>query len=121
MILFLADVGVKENRRTLLCKRSGGERGRRRTEIRCGRGARATDQRKKDLTQRSRRRRGHGGRKTPVSFDCAQDKFRPATTGRGRRGRRGRRCCRPFWGGGRRVWGGWRQGRERGAGRWVCR
>jgi hypothetical protein len=25
MMLFLADVGVKENRKTLLCKRSGGD------------------------------------------------------------------------------------------------
>jgi hypothetical protein len=49
MMLFFADVGVKVNRRTLLCKRSGGERARGRTEVRSASGTRARDPRKKIL------------------------------------------------------------------------
>ncbi len=63
MIVFLADVRVKVNRRTLLCKTIGRDGRRRRTEVRSGRGARATNRRKKDLTQRSQRHGGHEGRK----------------------------------------------------------
>jgi hypothetical protein len=73
MILFLADVGVKVNRKILLCKRSGGERGGGRAEVLSGRGALATDGRRKDFAQRSQRRGGHREEKNTTT-KCAGPK-----------------------------------------------
>jgi hypothetical protein len=105
MILFLADVGVKENRRSLLCKTSGGdgeiceiEEPFSRAGLYVGEEkAAATRFEKEDgeLKSRIQATSKITGLKTG-HYRNKEKKGQRLVTEPWRRGRRGRRCCRPF-------------------------